>query len=62
METLVGLQGKASSWGKDRGTDRLWVENQSHLASHTDDQDFQLQEGLEKSAMTQRRRLPRARV
>ena len=42
METLVGLQGKALSWGENRGTDRLWVGNQNHLASHTDDQDFQL--------------------
>lgn len=38
------------------------MENQCHLSSHTDDQDFQLQEGLGKSVMTQRRQLPRARV
>ena len=38
------------------------MENQYHLSSHTDDQDFQLQEGLGKSVMIQRRQLPRARV
>lgn len=47
---------------ENRGTNRLWMENQCHLSSHTDDQDFQLQKGLGKSVMTQRRQLPRARV
>ena len=36
------VAGEGLVMGGNRGTDRLWVGNQSHLASHTDDQDFQL--------------------
>lgn len=62
MEILVRGVGEGLVVGrKIMGPNRLWMENQCHLSSHTDDQDFQLQEGLGKSVMTQMRQLPRAR-